>query len=82
MKAYITFSELSEYISRHYNQELAFGQVSQKTISVTYSKKILFKKVNIGVDITILDLTAEALELKYDGGFGVDTIISGVLTLP
>ena len=47
---------------------------------MTYTKRILIKDVNINVNIRIDEVKSDAVTLTYDGPFGLDTIISGVLS--
>lgn len=77
----ITFKELSEYVAHSYGQQIGFKQVSDKTLCVTMSKKVMFVPINIDLNLTIEGVLPDAVVLAYDGGIGVDMIITGALTV-
>ena len=47
---------------------------------MTYIKRILIKDVNISVNLRFDEVKADSVTIIYDGAFGIDTIISGVLS--
>lgn len=76
----ISFAELSEYINKHYGKKVAFARVGYKALCVSYEQHIVFKTITIPINISIEDVTPTSVTVKYDGGFGIDMIICGVLS--
>ncbi len=76
----ISFAELSEYINKHYGKKVAFARVGYKALCVSYEQHIVFKNITIPINISIEDVTPTSVTVKYDGGFGIDMIICGVLS--
>lgn len=77
----IPFAELSEYINKHYGKTVAFARVGYKALCISYEQHIVFKTITIPINISIEDVTPTSVTVKYDGGFGIDMIISGVLSI-
>lgn len=75
----ITFLELKDYIKRHYGKVVNFSKVSDKAVCVSYSQKVIFKTVDIPVNVSIDNVGSSSIWVSYDGGFGIDMIIAGVL---
>lgn len=75
----ITFLELKDYIKRHYGKVVNFSEVSDKVVCVSYSQKVIFKTVDIPVNVSIDNVGVSSIWVSYDGGFGIDMIIAGVL---
>lgn len=80
MKINISFSELREYIKAHYSKELTFTKVSEQEVCVSYTQNLFFHSVNIPLNIKIHDVKADNVSVIYDGRFGIDMIIAGVLS--
>lgn len=76
----ITFLELKDYIKKHYGKLVNLSKVSDKVVCVSYSQKVIFKTVDIPVNVSIDNVGSSSLWVSYDGGFGIDMIIAGVLT--
>lgn len=79
MNISITFRELQNYIKNHYGKVVNFSKVSDKTVRISYSQKVLFKTVDIPLNISIDNVEPASLLLSYNSGFGIDIIIDGVL---
>lgn len=75
----ISFAELSDYINSHFGKSLNFRQVSMNVLCVSYAQKILFKTLQIPVNIGIVEVRADAVTITYSGGLGIDMIIAGVM---
>lgn len=75
----ITFLELKDYIKRHYGKVVNFSKVSGKVVGVSYSQKVIFKTVDIPVNVSIDNVGPSSIWVSYDGRFGIDMIIAGVL---
>ena len=75
----VGYEELQDYINKHYRKDLTFSKVSDKEICVTYKQGILVGSVKIPLNITFEEVKPQYVTVSYNGGFGVDMIISGVL---
>lgn len=75
----ISFAELSDYINSHFGKRLNFRQVSMNVLCVSYAQKILFKTLQIPVNIGIEEVRADTVTVTYSGGLGIDMIIAGVM---
>lgn len=79
MNISLTFTELSGYVKSRYGKELTFSKASEKTLRISYVQKILFKDIRIPVDLAIEDVRPDTIAIRYDGGFGIDMIITGAI---
>lgn len=75
----ITFLEFKDYIKKHYGKVVNFLKVLDKVVCVSYSQKLIFKTVDIPVNVSIDNVGFSSRWVSYDGGFGLDMIIAGVL---
>ena len=80
MELKATYEELGSYIRIRFGQPVSLYLAEGGKLRVTYTKRILIKDVNINVNIRIDEVKVDAVTLTYDGPFGLDTIISGVLS--
>ena len=80
MELKATYEELGSYIRIRFGQPVSLSLAEGGNLRVTYTKWILIKDVSINVDIHIDEVMTNAVVLTYDGPFGLDTIISGVLS--
>lgn len=46
---------------------------------ISYTQKIIFKTVDVPVNVSINNVGPSSIWVTYDGGFGIDMIIAGVL---
>lgn len=79
MNISLTFTELSDYVKSRYGKELTFSKAEENTLRISYVQKILFKDIRIPVDLAIEDVRPDAIAIRYDGGFGIDMIITGAI---
>ena len=80
MELKATYGELSSYVKARFGQPVSLSLADRGGLRVTYTKRILIKDVNINLNIRIDEVKADAVALTYDGPFGLDTVISGVLS--
>ena len=80
MEIFASYIELNAYVGEKFHKTITVYFKSEKEVKVTYTKRILIKDVNINVNIRIDEVKVDAVTLTYDGPFGLDTIISGVLS--
>lgn len=80
MKISISFAELSDYIKRHYDKQMAFSQVSDKELCASYTQSLFFKTIQVPVSLKVEDVKADSVAITYNGGFGIDMIIAGTLS--
>ncbi len=76
MKLSIEFSEISRYVEKRYNQNLTLRRVDDNTVSVTVKIAVISKSLNLCIE----EVTADSVTLRYNAGFGVDSIISLLLS--
>lgn len=80
MEVKATYKELNSYVQARFKQPLSLSFVEMGDVRVTYTKRILIKDVNISVNIHIDEVKGDSVLLTYDGAFGLDMIIGGVLS--
>lgn len=80
MKISISFAELSDYIKKHYDKQVAFSKVSDNELCASYSQNLFFKIVQVPVSLKIEDFNTDSVAITYNGGFGIDMIIAGTLS--
>ena len=80
MNITITFAELSSLIKKNYDKSIEFSRVSAKEICAAYGQRILFRTVQMPVNITIDRVMPDSIAVTYNGGFGIDMIIAGVMS--
>lgn len=79
MIAKISFKELSDYIVGHYGKQLYFSKASGNAFRVAVKQNVFIKTIEVGVSLSIEAVAPDAVTIKYDGGFGIDMMISGVM---
>lgn len=75
----VSFTEIHNYIEKHYGQDVKLSKESCDTVRVVASKKMLIN-VSVPVNIKIERVTPSSVTIYYDAFMGVDYIISGVLS--
>lgn len=80
MKINISFAELSAFIKAKTGQTITFSQGKENVICVGYEQNILIRTITIPVDITIMSVEPERVRVMYNGGIGIDLIITGLLS--
>lgn len=87
MVLHITFQELSELAKTKADKIVELYHVDNKNVNVKYTHlqkvPLIDKHLHISVDATVRvdEFENGDLFITYDAGVGLDTIISGVLTL-
>lgn len=76
----MSFAELSEYIKNRYNKKLSFSKAGENEVRISYGQNILFKTIQIPVNIRVDEVKDETITVTYNGGLGIDLIITGALT--
>ncbi|MDE7419980.1 MAG: hypothetical protein K2N35_07205 [Muribaculaceae bacterium] len=80
MEVKATYEELGSYVQARFKQPVSFSLAEEGALRVTYTKRILIKDVNISVNLHFDEVKADSVTITYDGAFGLDTIINGVLS--
>lgn len=80
MKISISFAELSDYIKKHYDKQLTFSKVTDNEVRASYTQNLFFRSVQVPLDLKIEDVRADTVAITYNGGFGIDMIIAGILS--
>ncbi|MBD5249950.1 MAG: hypothetical protein HDS56_02075 [Barnesiella sp.] len=81
MRLKVNFDEVSAFVKERYGKSVALEGVGEREVKVTYEQKILFKMVSVSLVLKVEEVRADGLTLAYDGRFGLDTAVSGLLTL-
>lgn len=88
MQLIIPFSELKEIIKNKSSRSLNFDltTVNDNTVKVSYEAKVKVKIIGevgktFSLDVSVDKIEGEDLYLSYDGGFGVDMVVGGILML-
>lgn len=81
MKIFVGFEEMSGQVRERFGQDVTFNRVSDKDLKVTYRKKALLVTIPVSVEITLADIKAESVALRYHAFVGLDQIISMVLNI-
>ena len=55
--------------------------VDPNTVRVTYYQKVLLVSLPIHINVSVVEVRAASVRLKYNGGAAVEKIASGVLDL-
>lgn len=80
MKISISFTELSDYIKKHYDKHLTFSKVADNEVRASYTQNLFFRTVQVPLDLKIENVRADSIAVTYNGGFGIDMIIAGTLS--
>lgn len=74
----LSFSELSDYIKNHYEKTLVFSKLPDNGVCITYEQHVLFRTIQVPLNLNIDDVHEDTIAITYNGGFGIDMIIAGV----
>ena len=80
MEIKATYRELNSYMQARFGKPVSLSFAGEKEMRVTYTQRILIKYINVSVNIHIDEVRADTILITYDGAFGLDMIISGVLS--
>lgn len=80
MKLTISYSELQNYIAAHHRANVSLARLSDNEVCVSVTQKILIKTVTVNLNLKIEMVSNQTIVLSYNSGFGIDLIISGLLT--
>lgn len=79
MRISVPFVELTRYIAEHYGKEVMFNYVNEREMCVSTSVKALFFFKTIGINVSLLDVVDNDIQIWYNGGWGTDIIIKGIM---
>lgn len=79
MRINVPFVELTKYIAEHYGKEVMFNYVNEREICANTSVKALFVSKAIGINVSLLDVVDNDIQIGYNGGWGTDIIIKGIM---
>ncbi|MDE6553001.1 MAG: hypothetical protein K2K98_08605 [Muribaculaceae bacterium] len=80
MEIKATYRELNSYMQARFGKPVSLSFAGEKEMRVTYTQRVLIKDINVSVNIHIDEVRADTILITYDGAFGLDMIISGVLS--
>ena len=77
----LTYSELEQYIANHYHQRVEFKQAGDTAVKATVHTKIpLLGTVSKDITLTITEVEAHAITVRYSAGLLVDNfIVDGII---
>lgn len=75
MKIELPYTELSEYIQTHFNQEISVAYIDSKTVNVKAKATFVPVKLSIRVE----SLLGTDLTLSYGGPIGTGLLITGAI---
>lgn len=76
MELRLTYQEISKLIESKAGRALpiAYGG-SSHTVRVSYDVDMLFKSTNIGLDLTVEEVSDGNITISYNGGMGIDFMV-------
>ena len=80
MEIKATYQELNSYMQARFGKPVSLSFAGEKEMRVIYTQRVLIKDINVSVNIHIEEVRADTIQITYDGAFGLDMIISGVLS--
>lgn len=80
MQLKIGFDEAQDYVLSKYNVNISLSKAGDREISISLTKKVFIKTVQVNVALHIHEVSNESILISYTSGFGVDKIISGVIS--
>ena len=63
----ITFLEINDYIKRHFGKIVNLSKVSDHKVCISYTQKIIFKTVDVPVNVSINNVGPSSIWVTYDG---------------
>lgn len=79
MEIRLTFHEIKDYIASHYGKDFEFRAISNKTLLVRTTVKVLFFSKSVGLNITIGKVVDKDIVFYYDNGFITKMIVKSGL---
>lgn len=74
------YQQLNDYIVAKTKQPIIISFVNDKEIKVSYTKKVFFKEINIGINIIIEKIDQSEVVLSYKAPLGLDIVITGAIS--
>lgn len=81
MKISIGYDEIHSLVENRFGKKVVMCYVDPHTVRVTYYQKVLFVSLPIHINVSVVEVRAASVRLKYNGGAAVEKIASGVLDL-
>ncbi|MDE6258551.1 MAG: hypothetical protein K2M53_09245 [Muribaculaceae bacterium] len=81
MKISIGYDEIHSLVENRFGKKVEMCYVDPNTVRVTYYQKVLFVSLPIHINVSVVEVRAASVRLKYNGGAAVEKIASGVLDL-
>lgn len=81
MKISIGYDEIHSLVENRFGKKVVMCYVDPNTVRVTYYQKVLFVSLPIHINVSVVEVRAASVRLKYNGGAAVEKIASGVLDL-
>ena len=81
MKISIGYDEIHSLVENRFGKKVVMCYVDPNTVRVTYYQKVLFVSLPIHINVSVVEVRAASVRLKYNGGAAVEKIASGVLDI-
>lgn len=81
MKISIGYDEIHSLVENRFGKKVVMCYVDPNTVRVTYYQKVLFASLPIHINVSVVEVRAASVRLKYNGGAAVEKIASGVLDI-
>ena len=68
------YRELNTYVAERFHQPIALSYISEKEVRMTYTKRVIFKNMNINIRVRIDEVKPDSILLSYTAPLGLDLI--------
>ena len=75
----LPFSELQDYISKQFKQNVDFHCVNEKTISIGTVVRMPFITKHMNLNLSVERVEGQNITLSYSNGIGIDLMVKGTL---
>lgn len=79
MEIKLPYSDIASIIESKYDKKIAIEYIDESSASIAIKTKIGFISLSPSIIISDVEASGSTISLKYDGSFGVDMIVGGVL---
>lgn len=76
----VDYGEFRDFVAAKFHQQVEFDFVDERTVGITANVKIGIIPLSVIVNLKVGNVSNDEIALSYGGKYGVDLIITGVLT--
>lgn len=81
MELRLSYQEISDLIEKKAGRALPLTYGGPHTVRLSYDVNVLFKTANVGIDLTIDQITGSDIYLSYNGGAGIDFMVRQAINM-